>query len=404
MAKGHGPLSGMKVIDMTHVMAGPTCALMLSDMGADVIKVEKVPGGDDSRRSVPPKIGDEAASFLVMNRGKRSIAVDLKTDGGKAVVRRLAKDADVLIENYRQGTMEKLGLSYGALKKENPGLIWCSISGFGQTGPYAERGGFDLIAQGMSGLMRITGEGPGRPPCKVGAPITDITAGVLAAMGICGAYAHKLKTGKGQMVDTSLFEAGIMHTYWQSAIAFATGVSPGAMGSAHPLNAPYQAFETADGWITVGAANQRTWERLLDALENPQLADDPRFKENPGRMANLEALVEILTPIFKTRPSAHWLAKFDVSGLPAGPVFDILQMHADEHAQARDMIVDVPHATLGTHKALGMPVKFGGTPTVTTQNGAPVYGQHSREVLAEQGFSDQEIEDFIAAGAVIAAG
>ncbi|MEK9673314.1 MAG: CoA transferase [Rhodospirillaceae bacterium] len=402
MARGDGPLGGMKVIDMTHVMAGPTCALMLADMGADVIKVEKVPGGDDSRRSVPPKIGDEAASFLVMNRNKRSIAVDLKTDGGKDVVRRLAGDADAILENYRQGTMAKLGLAFEDLRKDNPKLVWCSISGFGQTGPYADRGGFDLVAQGMSGLMHITGEGPGRPPCKVGAPITDITAGILAAMGVSAAYAHAIKTGQGQLVDTSLFEAGITHTYWQSAITFATGHSPAAMGSAHPLNAPYQAFETSDGWITCGAANQRTWERLLEALENPGLGDDPRFKENTGRMANLPELVDILAPIFKARTSAEWLALFDQVGLPAGLVMDITQMHADPHAIARGMIIDVPHKTLGSTKAVGMPVKFSET-KVKTDQGAPVYGEHTREVLAEHGYSADEIDGLIAAGAVIAA-
>ncbi|HBC07713.1 MAG TPA: CoA transferase [Rhodospirillaceae bacterium] len=402
MARGDGPLGGMKVLDLTHVMAGPTCALMLADMGADVIKVEKVPGGDDTRRAAPPKIGDEAAAFLVMNRGKRSVAVDLKTPGGQAAVRRMALEADVLLENYRQGTLAKLGLDYDTLKKENPKLVWCSISGFGQTGPYAERGGFDLIAQGMSGLMHITGEGPGRPPCKVGSPITDITAGLLAAMGVSAAYAHAVKTGQGQVVDTSLFEAGIIHTYWQSAIAFATGESPAAMGSAHPLNAPYQAFETADGWITCGAANQRTWERLLEALDNPAIADDPRFTDNTGRMANRQALEDVLTPIFKSKPSADWLATFDAVGLPAGPVLDITQMHADPHAIARDMIVEVPHKTLGTAKALGMPVKFSGTPAKTDQ-GAPVYGQHTREVLAEYGYGADEIQSLIDTGAVIAA-
>ncbi|MEQ8505210.1 MAG: CaiB/BaiF CoA-transferase family protein [Rhodospirillales bacterium] len=400
MARGDGPLGGMKVLDLTHVMAGPTCALMLADMGADVIKVEKVPGGDDTRRAVPPKIGDEAAAFLVMNRGKRSVAVNLKTKEGRDAVRRMALEADVLLENYRQGTLAKLGFAYEDLKKENPKLVWCSISGFGQTGPYAERGGFDLIAQGMSGLMHITGEGPGRPPCKVGAPITDITAGLLAAMGVSAAYAHAQKTGEGQIVDTSLFEAGIIHTYWQSAIAFATGESPAAMGSAHPLNAPYQAFETSDGWITCGAANQRTWGRLLDALDNPQIADDPRFQENTGRMAHRQELEEILAPIFKGKSSAEWLAIFDEVGLPAGPVLNINQMHADPHAIARDMIIDVPHKALGSAKALGMPVKFTGTP-VKTDQGAPVYGQHTREVLAEYGFSADEIQAMIDGGAVL---
>jgi len=247
-----GPLSGLKVIELAHVMAGPVCGLMLADTGAEVIKVEKVPGGDDSRHSLPPDIGGEAAAFLMVNRNKRGIAVDLKSAAGKKILRRLAATADVLIENYRAGTMDRLGLGYETLRADNPGLIYCEISGFGRSGPYGGRGGFDLIAQGMSGLMSITGEGPGRAPVKVGAPVTDITAGILAAMGVLAAVVERHKTGRGQRVDTSLYEAGIIHTYWQSAIAFATGVSPGPMGSAHPLNAPYQAFETADGWIHLG--------------------------------------------------------------------------------------------------------------------------------------------------------
>ena len=247
MAGNGGPLTGLKVIELAHIMAGPACGLMLADMGADVIKVEKVPGGDDSRRFLPPDIDGESAAFMMMNRNKRGIAVNLKEPGGKKVIKRLFKTADVVIENYRIDTMDKLGLGYDDLIKENPGLIYCAISGFGRTGPYAERGGFDLIAQGMSGLMSITGEGPGRPPVKMGAPITDITAGILGAMAVSAAYAHKLKTGEGQKIDTSLFEAGIVHTYWQSAIGLATGVAPGPMGSAHPLNGPYQAFQTTDG-------------------------------------------------------------------------------------------------------------------------------------------------------------
>ena len=401
MARGDGPLAGMKVIDLSHVMAGPTCALMLADMGADVIKVEKVPGGDDSRRFVPPYIGEESAAFLVMNRNKRSLAVDLKQEPGRAVVRRLIENADVLIENYRRGTLERLGLGYESLRKDHPGLIYCAISGFGRTGPYADRGGFDLIAQGMSGLMSITGEEPGRPPCKVGAPISDITAGILAAMGVAAAYAHKLETGEGQQVDTSLFEAAIIHTYWQSAITFATGESPGPMGTAHPLSAPYQAFETADGWLTVGAANQKNWLRLLEALDEPALADDPRFADNQGRMMHLAELEAALTPHFKKRTTEEWLARLEAVGLPAGPVFDIAHMHQDPHALAREMVVDVPHARLSTTRGIGMPVKFSATPA-RTNRGAPVYGQHTREVLAEQGYSPSEIDDLIEAGVVVA--
>ena len=378
MGSTRGPLSGLKVIELAHVMAGPVCGLMLADMGAEVIKVEKVPGGDDSRRSLPPDIGGESAAFLMVNRNKRGIAVNLKSEGGKAVLRRLVGSADALIENYRAGTMDRLGVGYDTLSKDNPGLIYCEISGFGRTGPYADRGGFDLIAQGMSGLMSITGEGPGRPPVKVGAPVTDITAGILAAMGVLAAVIERQRTGRGQRVDTSLFEAGIVHTYWQSAIAFATGVSPGPMGSAHPLNAPYQAFETADGWITVGAANQGNWLRLLEVLE------------------------AALNAIFRIRGNADWLERFEAAGFPAGPVQSIQEMHADPQALARRMVVDTEHSKLGPVKTLGLPVKFSETPGEVAV-AAPVYGEHTRAVLAEHGFGEAEIDALIAEGAVIAA-
>lgn len=402
MAGPKGPLAGVKVVELAHIMAGPVCGLMLADMGADVVKVEKIPGGDDSRRFLPPDIGGESAAFMMMNRSKRGIAVNLKSDGGKDVLKRLLKDADALIENYRQGTMERLGLGYETLKKENPGLIYCALSGFGRSGPYADRGGFDLIAQGMSGLMSITGEGPGRPPVKVGAPVTDITAGILGAMGILAAYVHRLKTGQGQAVDTSLFEAGIVHTYWQSAIAFATGVAPGPMGSAHPLNGPYQAFETADGWITIGAANQANWLRLLDAIQAPELADDPRFADNSKRMAHLKDLETALGAHFRKRPSEEWLKRLDAAGVPAGPVLDVKQMHADEQAIARGMVTEVPHARLGPVKTIGSPVKFSETPG-GVERGAPVFGQHTREVLEQLGYGATEIEALAKDGAVVLA-
>ena len=265
-AQAFGPLQGMTVIELCHHMAGPTCGLMLADMGADVIKVEKIKGGDDTRRTIPPEIGGESASFMMMNSNKRGVVIDLKTEKGVEILRKLVAKADVLTENFRPGVLERLGLGYEDMKALNPGLIYASISGFGRTGPYAARGGFDLVAQGVSGIMSITGEGPGRPPVKVGAPVADITAGILLAMGICAAYAHRLKTGQGQEVDTSLFEAGITHTYWQSAICFATGEPPLAQGSAHPLSAPYQAVRTADGYINVSGANQKNWLLMLEAM------------------------------------------------------------------------------------------------------------------------------------------
>ena len=385
-----GPLAGVNVIDLTHVMAGPTCTLMLADMGAEVIKIEKLPGGDDSRQSVPPKIGGEAASFLMMNRNKRGVVLDLKSPRGAEILRRLVRTADVLVENFAPGVIDRLGFGYEALRQENPGLVYCSLSGFGRTGPYRARRGFDLVAQAMSGIMTFTGDRPDSPPVKCGAPLSDITAGILAAMGILAAYTHRLKTGEGQWVETSLFEAALVQTYWQAAIALATGTAPRAMGSAHPLNAPYQAFEAADGWIVVGGANQKNWLRLLDVLGAPELARDPRFVDNPARMANLAALASELGRRFKAKPAAVWLDALDRSGVPCGPVQDMLEALADPQTIARQMVVEVPHATLGTVKTLGLPVKFSKTPG-GLRRGAPLYGEHTREVLAECGFGADDI-------------
>jgi crotonobetainyl-CoA:carnitine CoA-transferase CaiB-like acyl-CoA transferase len=394
-----GPLQDVRVIDLSHIMAGPACSMLLADMGADVIKVERMPDGDDSRRMVPPTIADQSAAFLMMNRNKRGIALDLRTDGGRNVLSRLLKNADVLIENFRRGTMERMGLGYDALHALNPRLIYCSISGFGRTGPYADRGGFDLVAQGMSGLMSITGEGPGHPPVKVGAPVTDITAGILASVGILAALHARESSGQGQMVDTSLFEAGIIQTYWHSAMCFATGRAPGPMGTAHPLNAPYQAFPTLDGWITVGAANQGNWLRLVEALEAPDLRDDPRLATNADRMRNLEVLTETLTPLFRRRSSAEWLRRLEQAGVPAGPVLEVGQMHADPQALAREMIVQTEHPTAGPVKAIGLPIKFSDAPGGVRRS-APLFGQDTREVLHENGFSESEIDQLAAEGAI----
>ncbi|TMK04433.1 MAG: CoA transferase [Alphaproteobacteria bacterium] len=396
-----GPLTGLKVIDLTHVMAGPTCTLMLADMGAEVIKVEKTPSGDDSRHMIPPKLGDETAAFLMMNRNKRGIVLDLKTEGGKTILRRLITTADVLVENFAPGVMERLGFGYEDLRKDSPSLIYCSLSGFGRTGPYKHRRGFDLVAQAMSGIMSFTGESPYGAPVKCGAPLSDITAGILAAMGILAAYVHRLKTGQGQWVETSLFEAALVQTYWQSAIALATGVAPRAMGSAHPLNAPYQAFEASDGWIVVGGANQKNWLRMLEALNAPELAGDPRFKSGADRMGHLKELETELAKRFRTKPAKYWLDALEDKGVPCGPVNDMLQALADPQTLARQMVVEVEHSALGAVKTLGLPVKFSATPG-KVRTGAPLYGEHTREVLYACGFDDQQIERFEKEGAIVA--
>ncbi|HEY8333006.1 MAG TPA: CoA transferase [Tardiphaga sp.] len=396
-----GPLSGLKVIDLTHVMAGPTCTLMLADMGAEVIKIEKIPAGDDTRYMVPPKIGDVAASFLMMNRNKKGIALDLKTPGGAKVLRRLIESADVLVENFGPGVMDRLGFGYADLSKAHPALIYCSLSGFGRTGPYKHRRGFDLVAQAMSGIMSFTGERPGGPPVKCGAPLSDITAGILAATGILAAYTHRLKTGEGQWVETSLFEAALVQTYWQAAIALATGVAPTAMGSAHPLNAPYQAFEASDKWIVVGGANQKNWLRTLDVLGATELARDPRFLTGADRMANLKELEALLTERFKQESAEHWLTALEEAGVPCGPVNDMLQALADPQTVAREMVVEVEHATLGKVSTMGLPIKFSRTPG-KVRSGAPLYGQHTEEVLGAYGFGAEEIAALREQGAVAA--
>jgi crotonobetainyl-CoA:carnitine CoA-transferase CaiB-like acyl-CoA transferase len=394
-----GPLAGLKVVDLTHVMAGPTCTLMLADMGADVIKVEKIPAGDDTRYSVPPKIGDEAASFLMMNRNKKGIALDLKTPGGAKVLQRLIDKADVVVENFGPGAMERLGFGYEDLRKKNPALIYCSLSGFGRTGPYKHRRGFDLVAQAMSGIMSFTGERPDGPPVKCGAPLSDITAGLLAAMGILAAYTHRLKTGQGQWVETSLFEAALVQTYWQAAIALATGVAPKAMGSAHPLNAPYQAFEASDEWIVVGGANKKHWGLTLEVLGAPELGHDPRFATGASRMAHLKELEAELASRFRTRSAAHWLSELDKVGVPCGPVYDMLQALADPQTIAREMVVEVEHSTLGKVKTMGLPVKFSQTPG-KVRSGAPLFGEHTEAVLSDHGFDADEIAALQREGAV----
>ena len=393
-----GPLAGMRVLELAQIMAGPTAGMMLADMGADVVKVEKLPGGDDSRGYREPRINGVSAPFLILNRNKRGIALDLKRPQGREVLLRLVRDADVLTENYRRGTLEKLGLGYDVLAAENPGLIYCAISGYGRDGPYADKGGFDLIAQGVAGLMSITGE-PGGAPVKTGNSVADINAGILAVTGILAAWAHKLRTGQGQVVDTSLMEAALQQTYWHAAIAFATGESPGPTGSAHILTAPYQAFRTKDGWINIGGANQANWERIADVLGHPEWRDDARFRTNSDRMANLAALVALMNDVLATRTKADWIEAFDAAGVPVGPVNTINEALADPQTIARGMVVDLVHPQAGATKALGCPVHFSATPTSVTRP-APMLGEHTREVLADAGYSNAEIDALVAEGVV----
>ena len=395
---GAGPLAGMRVLELAQIMAGPTAGMMLADMGADVVKVEKLPGGDDSRGYREPRVNGVSAPFLILNRNKRGIALNLKHARGREVLLRLVRGADVLTENYRRGALEKLGLGYDVLSKANPGLIYCAISGYGRDGPWADKGGFDLIAQGVSGLMSITGE-PDGPPVKTGNPVADINAGILAVTGILAAWAHRLRTGEGQIVDTSLMEAALQQTYWHAAIHFATGESPGPTGSAHILTAPYQAFRAKDGWINIGGANQANWERIAEGLGHSEWRDDARFRTNTDRMANLPALTALMNAALATRTKAEWIDTFDAAGVPVGPVNSIGEALSHPQALARGMVVDLVHPQAGPTKALGCPVHFSATPTSVTRH-APMLGEHSREVLAEAGYSDAEIDAFVAEGVV----
>src|SRR3954463_15122249 len=336
-------LEGLRVLDVTQVMAGPFCAMMLADLGAAVIKVE--PPDGDSTRQMPGAVGTDSPSFNAVNRGKRSSVLNLKHADGRRIFARLAAASDIVIENYRPGVMTSLGLDYAALSAANPRLIYASISGYGQTGPQRGKGGFDLIAQGVAGIMSITGE-PGGRPVKAGIPVTDLGAGLFAVVGILAALEHRHRTGVGQQVDTSLVDAGVALSVWE-ATEFFSGGGPEPLGSAHRMNAPYQAIRCADGYITLGAANERLFRRLCEVLGHTEWGDDPAFADNASRVRHRDALAERIESITVTQPREHWLALFDASDIPCGPINDYAQVFADPQVLARQMVVETDHPTLG---------------------------------------------------------
>jgi crotonobetainyl-CoA:carnitine CoA-transferase CaiB-like acyl-CoA transferase len=389
-------LDGLRVLDVTQVMAGPFCAMLLADLGADVIKVE--PPSGDWTRQMPGAVAGDSPSFNAVNRGKRSVVLNLKTAGGRDAFVRLARSTDIVIENYRPGVMAALGLDYPTLSAINPGVIYASISGYGQTGPSRDKGGFDLIAQGVAGIMSVTGEAGGAP-VKAGVPLTDLGAGLFAAVGILAAVEARHRTGVGQHVDTSLVDAGVALSVWEATEYFAGIGVPQALGSAHRMNAPYQAIRCADGFITLGAANERLFRKLCVVLGHTEWTTMPEFADNASRVRHRDALAARIELITAEQPRSHWLALLEANDIPCGPINDYAQVFADPQVVAREMVVETEHPTLGRLKTLGSPIKMSATPPDVSRR-APLLGEHTDEVLAEAGFGSREIEVLRQSGAV----
>jgi len=383
-------LEGVRVLDLTSVMAGPYCSMLLGDMGADVIKIESFPDGDTSRGFVP-QIRGESYCFTVLNRNKRSLAIDMKSAKGRDIVQQLAKRADIITENFRPGVVKKLGLDYESLRSANPGLVYASMSGFGQTGPYAGRGGYDIIAQGMSGIMMMTGE-PGGRPAKVGIAMNDIASGVTALYAILGAYISRLRSGQGQYVETSLLEAGLAWSQWEFGAFFGAGELPAPMGTRHRRAAPYQAYRTSDGYVTVGANNEKLWRAFCEQVcASPHWLSDPRYASNALRVQHADALQADIEAVFTSHPTAHWVEALDAAAVPGGPVYSYQQVFDDPHVKARAMVVEMEHPIMGTIKTFGSPVKSSGE-LVSIRRAAPWLGQHSEEIVRSLGIAEDEVK------------
>jgi formyl-CoA transferase len=390
-AHQHGkalPLAGLRVLDLSQVMAGPFCCMLLGDMGADVIKVEPPEVGDQTRKSMGFRMkGDDSPGFLALNRNKRSIALNLKTEAGQRVLHKLVETADILVENSRPGVSKKLKADYETLSKINPRLIYASISGFGQTGPWAQRPGFDLIAQAMSGVISATGT-PGGEPVKSGIPLGDLGAGMFAAYGILSAVIGRQASGRGQYIDTSLFDAALALSVWESTEFWATGISPKPIGTANRMSAPYQAFEAQDGMFVVGAANQKLWLIFCDVVDRADLRDSPDYRDNVDRVRKRDKLAEDLAATFKQRTVDDWVERFLAAGVPAGPINDYKAALESDHALARGAVMDIEHPVEGKYRALGFAAKLSETPAQVRMP-PPFLGQHTDELLDELGLGTE---------------
>ncbi len=393
-----GALAGLTVLDLSRVLSGPFATMTLADLGADVVKIEQPGTGDDTRQWGPPFQGDEAAYFLSVNRNKRSLAVDLKSADGLALVRDLARRADVVVENFRPGTAARLGLGYDDLAAENPGLVYASISGYGQTGPDSHRAGYDAIAQARSGIMSVTGEADG-PPVRVGVSSADLVAGMWAVIGILAALRERDRSGQGQWVDISLLDGSVSWLTYVASGYFATGTRPPRYGSAHPTIAPYQGFATKDGDLMLAVGNDAIWRRFALVAGLADLLEDPRFTTNPLRVEHRDELLPLVADAMAARTSVEWVEVLDAAGVPVGPIQTVDEVVTDPQVLARGMIGEVKHPTAGTVRTIGCPVRLTATPP-QVRTAPPLLGQHTDDVLAELGVDQERLAALRASGAV----
>jgi crotonobetainyl-CoA:carnitine CoA-transferase CaiB-like acyl-CoA transferase len=395
------PLDGVRVLDLTRFLSGPYCTMTLGDMGAEVVKVERPPGGDDIRK-LGPHVNGESYCFAMVNRNKRSVALDVSTDAGREVLLTLAKRADVVVENFRPGVTQRLGIDPDTLRAEHPELVHCSITGFGQDGPYRDRPGFDIIAQGICGFLRMTGH-PGDRPAKVGIAINDLVAGATAVQAVLAAYIHRLRTGTGQHIDVSLVDAGLAMTVWEAAAYFGSGELPAQTGTRHRRNAPYQAFRSADGYVTVGGNTEAMWRALcLEVLESPQLLADPRYADKFLRLAHVDELEADIEQVTSTRTTAEWVGRLEAAGVPGGPVLTYDQTLVDEHVLARGAVVEMEHPRMGTIRGLAPAARLSESP-LSVRTPAPLLGEHTTDVLVDHGYRSEEISSLLASGTILQA-